>query len=731
MENVLIYVICEVLWFQQERGPGVADMQQKIKLTWWQKIVLFVFCVLLNFIGKYIASKCNLPLWLDMQGTCVAAYFLGLPGGILVALLNNVLFAVYDKVALVYAITGMASAVLLWVLSRKGYLEQLRMAVFFGFWLGMYSMVISAPLNFWLYDGYCGNLWGDALVDMLKWYGFRQGFAALGGAFAVEILDKQICMILSYLLIRLINRILSETKDKKVSKAEGVVAGCLLVTLLTPFLYPVQPVCAAVEPEYEIQYRPRLYNNQNGMMSSEANIIEETEDGTIWIGSYAGLTSYDGTTFTFRKDSGIVSVTAMLCDSQGRLWIGTNDKGIARYEDGTFVYFDTSMGLPSDSIRCFYEDKEGNMYVGTTDRLCRIDSQDQIQIISEEPTYVLSIAGEGEVLACTDNNGDLYVLMDDKICADTQRAQRDVFYNCVVSTSRGLAVGTAEDGVYILDAGKNGISLKSHFDVPVQNIRAIEESEEGQIWLCGENGFGYLTVGGTYHAQETSDFHASFEDVHQDYQGNMWVASSRYGVCCLSRSPFFNLFTYAGAEKDVTNAVVWYHDRFYCGTDNGLVILDEKGNLHENELTGMLEGKRIRCLYTDSQKRLWICTYSDHGLVCSDGEQAICTYTNEQEPLVTSNRTRCITELSDGSMAVGTTDGIYFIREDAVTGNLTRQDGLENAQILSLMEQDGVLYAGSDGAGIFLISEGKITGNLTTEDGLSSNVILRMVPCAC
>ena len=88
------------------------------------------------------------------------------------------------------------------------------------------------------------------------------------------------------------------------------------------------------------------------------------------------------------------------------------------------------------------------------------------------------------------------------------------------------------------------------------------------------------------------------------------------------------------------------------------MILDDEGNIRENELTELLDGDRVRSLFVDSQDRLWICTYGSNGLVCADGKKALRCYTCELEPLVTSDRARCITELSDGSLAVGTADGI-------------------------------------------------------------------------
>ena len=40
-----------------------------------------------------------------------------------------------------------------------------------------------------------------------------------------------------------------------------------------------------------------LYNNNNGMPFSEANVVEQTHDGFIYIGSYGGLVRFDGEDF--------------------------------------------------------------------------------------------------------------------------------------------------------------------------------------------------------------------------------------------------------------------------------------------------------------------------------------------------------------------------------------------------------------------------------------------------
>ncbi|MBQ5544875.1 MAG: hypothetical protein IIU00_04280, partial [Clostridia bacterium] len=62
-------------------------------------------------------------------------------------------------------------------------------------------------------------------------------------------------------------------------------------------------------------YSAILYDNTNGLPTSEANALAATSDGFLWIGSYSGLIRYDGNTFE-RIDSttGIASVVSLFVD---------------------------------------------------------------------------------------------------------------------------------------------------------------------------------------------------------------------------------------------------------------------------------------------------------------------------------------------------------------------------------------------------------------------------------
>ena len=97
--------------------------EKRLKLRYG--ICILLFCTALNFVGKYIAGCYQLPVWLDMIGTCVAVSLLGLPYGILVAFLNSFIFTVFYKLEFFYVFTAIVCAVVLDYCTRKSYMEKL------------------------------------------------------------------------------------------------------------------------------------------------------------------------------------------------------------------------------------------------------------------------------------------------------------------------------------------------------------------------------------------------------------------------------------------------------------------------------------------------------------------------------------------------------------------------------------------------------------------------------
>ena len=117
----------------------------------------------------------------------------------------------------------------------------------------------------------------------------------------------------------------------------------------------------------ELGYSVKLYDNTNGLPTSDANAILSTNDGFLWIGGYSGLIRYDGTTFErITGIEGVTNVNTLFQDSEDRIWIGTNDNGVVVTYKSETMHFDYNNGMNSSSIRSIAEDSDGNIIIGTT-----------------------------------------------------------------------------------------------------------------------------------------------------------------------------------------------------------------------------------------------------------------------------------------------------------------------------------------------------------------------------
>ena len=160
----------------------------------------------------------------------------------------------------------------------------------------------------------------------------------------------------------------------------------LAVFVILSLLAPVSTISAEEfdTSEEEWGFSAILYDNSNGLPTSEANAIAQTRNGFIWIGGYSGLIRYDGNDF-YRFDSsmGISSVMSLYVDKEDRLWIGTNDNGAAVYDNGQIRYFGKADGLISLSVRAIAEDAFGNIVLATTQGMAYIDDNYELHMIED------------------------------------------------------------------------------------------------------------------------------------------------------------------------------------------------------------------------------------------------------------------------------------------------------------------------------------------------------------
>ena len=480
-------------------------------------------------------------------------------------------------------------------------------------------------------------------------------------------------------------------------------------------------------------YATVLYNNSNGLPTSEANAIAQTPDGFIWIGGYSGLTRYDGNTFKrYDSTTGIDSVVSLFVDSKDRLWIGTNETGVAVLEKGELTFFDQVEGLKSSSIRAITEDDAGNIYIATTHGMAMVDTDMVLSALNFsqlDDEYIVEIRkGPDDTIYGVTIDGDVFGIKDKKIVYYFNSEDigiEDV--NCVFPDQKNpghLYIGTESSIVAYVDIS-NQMDILTTYDVsPHVKINRIDVFED-YIWICADNGIGYIRSNGKYITLKNLSMTSSVDDMLADYEGNLWFVSSRQGVMKIVPNIFRDISARAGLPDTVVNTTCARDGLIYIGTDKGLIILNSLCASMKTALTDMLDGVRIRSIMLDSQENLWIATYSDYGLVKVDKSNNIRTFTMDDGLL--AKKVRTTVEASDGSIFVATPGGMNIIKDEQVVASYGADNGISNTEILTICEGDnGKIYLGSDGDGIYVI-DGKNITRISKSDGLKSEVILRIV----
>ena len=260
---------------------------------------------------------------------------------------------------------------------------------------------------------------------------------------------------------------------------------------------------------------------------------------------------------------------------------------------------------------------------------------------------------------------------------------------------------------------------------PLEQIKDIHQASDGKMWICANNGLGYFDEAGKFIELKNYPMHSSITSVSEDREGNLWFTSSRQGVMKVVKSPFIDITGLTGLDRVVTNTTYVYQGDLYIGTDVGLQLLDQDHNPKENVLTDLLKGVRIRSIKADSAGNLWLCTYNANlGLICYHGDGTYQLF-NQASGMV-SDRTRTVTELSDGTIAVAASGGVNLIRDGQVIATYDAHSGIINTEILCIAEGDnGSIYFGSDGGGLYILDHGEIRC-LGLDDGLKSQVIMQL-----
>src|ERR1700712_2592914 len=91
-------------------------------------------------------------------------------------------------------------------------------------------------------------------------------------------------------------------------------------------------------------YSQRIWRSDDGLPQNRIQVVTQTSDGYLWIGTSGGLVRFDGVRFVVFDRSntpalGDDSILSLYPARDGSLWIGTDGGGVVRMKAGAFPAF--------------------------------------------------------------------------------------------------------------------------------------------------------------------------------------------------------------------------------------------------------------------------------------------------------------------------------------------------------------------------------------------------------
>ena len=257
-------------------------------------------------------------------------------------------------------------------------------------------------------------------------------------------------------------------------------------------------------------------------------------DGSLWAGlGREGLLKLDKASTTRPQliQGSLKDVNwAIRRDKSNVLWVATK-RGLVGIDEKGKVQLTYKDGLSSDDIQSLYEDREGNLWVGTLggglNSLTRskfitlltgvTPNQNQVYTVSEDQFKTLWVGNAaGQVLMF--NGGGF------KPHRGFDRIANISVYSVLHDSATGLWVGTRK-GVYRYRNGKTeNIPLQGD---TAESVRALLKDRDGSIWIGARNGL-YRFAGNKIEAFNINSGlpSANIRTIYEDRGGNLWIGTN-------------------------------------------------------------------------------------------------------------------------------------------------------------------------------------------------------------
>ena len=430
----------------------------------------------------------------------------------------------------------------------------------------------------------------------------------------------------------------------------------------------------AIDPNRRIsQYGHTAWRMQDGVFNSTPNVIAQTADGFIWIGTQAGLVRFDGSRFVSATTTSTgqplpdVRITSLRTARDGSLWIGT-PYGLSRLKDGELIPYSTAIGISTiiedhegtiwvtryritdgrgplcravdRALRCYgtesgipvnygvglTEDSAGNLWIGSFN-LVRWRPGSTETFFEEELKHLKGSPGVFDIVAGP--AGSLWIALEGtgpqlgvrqyangswtSYAVPGFDGSRVSAQSLFIDRDGALWIGTIADGLYRVYNGKAD-HFRSVNGLSGDSVLSFFQDREGNIWITTNGGVDLFrnTPVITFSTQEGVST-GEVRSVLTARDGSVWIGG-KGSLDNFRNGEFSSLKTKQGLPGEVVSGMFEDHSgRLWLGVDEKLMLY-ERGMFVEvtkPDGSSLALGGHIVALTEDLDQNIWAMAYTN------------------------------------------------------------------------------------------------------------------------
>ncbi len=421
-------------------------------------------------------------------------------------------------------------------------------------------------------------------------------------------------------------------------------------------------------------------------------------------------------------------------------------------------------GLPDDQIYDFIKDKEGFLWIATNQGLVRFDGS-EYRVFNDQNIPVLKESSYSNLIFDSEKN--LYFLNGSRIIKKSRDnifslitpkpVDSGLFFGFVIDSSGAFWLGTRTNGLYKLEDHQY-VHVDSSSGMNAINISYLTIDRNNELWVCAGDRGVYKYKNGKFNLlidkskipgrRVISLFVDSFnrlwigtneglllfknikehsklitrKKIHyisEDSDHNLWLGTIKEGILIYHNGKLLKYTAENELSDNGITKIAIYGNDIWVGTNKGGINLIRKSRIFSiGKKEGLLEDY-VNSVYEDKDGSI---------LIGTTGGLYKLREPLSNQPLIKINKLNdeyifAIKRNRSGDLIIGTRyNGLYILKKNKII-NYNLSNGLKTNFVRCVfVDDDGSIWIGTNGEGISILKDGKIR-HLTRNNGLSYNLI--------